>query len=287
MCRWVVYRGEDPLLLADLLIRSKHSLIKQSYKSRERREPLNGDGFGVGWYDWQFGETPCVYKSIRPAWADLNLHRLSHFVRSPCLFAHVRAATKGFPVTELNCHPFMYKQLLWMHNGHIPNFQKIKRKLQESLSDEAYQSISGTTDSEHCFALFLDHLDLSKESYSVEDIKNAVHGALEKLAKWSSETDLGEACAYNFAVTDGRHVVATRHATGPDAKAESLYYALGKRYEPNQRGDKIIPAHGQPRALLIASEPITDSAWEWVEVPTGHSLTLDADYNLQFHTISS
>lgn len=59
------------------------SIIKQSYDARERlQDPslpnhlgfgnLNGDGFGIGWYapdDLREGDpTPCMYKSITPAW---------------------------------------------------------------------------------------------------------------------------------------------------------------------------------------------------------------------------
>lgn len=66
MCRFVVYKGRE-LLMADLLTRPKHSLIKQSYDARERREPLNGDGFGVGWYAPELDPTPCIFTSVTPA----------------------------------------------------------------------------------------------------------------------------------------------------------------------------------------------------------------------------
>jgi predicted glutamine amidotransferase len=51
MCRLVVYRGFGrKLLLACLLTRPTHSIIKQSMDSKERlMSPVNGDGFGVGW----------------------------------------------------------------------------------------------------------------------------------------------------------------------------------------------------------------------------------------------
>ena len=57
MCRFVAYSGL-PLLLADLLYVPSDSLIRQSYHARERREPLNGDGFGVGWYVPEIDPTP-------------------------------------------------------------------------------------------------------------------------------------------------------------------------------------------------------------------------------------
>jgi len=49
MCRFLCYKGPE-ILLTDLLYRQQNSLILQSFKARERKEPLNGDGFGVGWY---------------------------------------------------------------------------------------------------------------------------------------------------------------------------------------------------------------------------------------------
>jgi len=69
MCRFVAYSGL-PLLLADLLYVPSDSLILQSYHARERSEPLNGDGFGVGWYVPEIDDTPCVVRSITPAWSN-------------------------------------------------------------------------------------------------------------------------------------------------------------------------------------------------------------------------
>jgi len=38
-------------------------------------------------------ERPCVFKSISPAWSNANLTRLAEKIRSPLIFAHVRAST--------------------------------------------------------------------------------------------------------------------------------------------------------------------------------------------------
>lgn len=42
-----------------------------------------------------------------------------------------------------------------MHNGSIEGFPKIKRRLQQFLSDEVFNVVKGNTDSEWSFALFL------------------------------------------------------------------------------------------------------------------------------------
>jgi predicted glutamine amidotransferase len=43
----------------------------------------------------------------------------------------------------------------FMHNGNIEAFSKIKRRLQQQLSDEIFNVVKGNTDSEWSFALFL------------------------------------------------------------------------------------------------------------------------------------
>jgi len=82
MCRFLVYAGlQRPILMADLVTNPPHSIILQSYASREREEsPLNGDGFGLGWYtlptaDGELDREPCVFTSVTPAWNNMNLVR--------------------------------------------------------------------------------------------------------------------------------------------------------------------------------------------------------------------
>ena len=74
MCRWLAYSG-SPVLLEELLLEPKHSLIDQSLHSRLGAETTNGDGFGIGWYG--VGDTPGVFHSVEPAWNDRNLRDLS------------------------------------------------------------------------------------------------------------------------------------------------------------------------------------------------------------------
>jgi predicted glutamine amidotransferase len=56
-----------------------------------------------------------------------NLARLSTKIVSPVIFAHVRAAYPGMPVSEQNCHPFQFGRYLWMHNGVVGGFNCIRR----------------------------------------------------------------------------------------------------------------------------------------------------------------
>ena len=70
-----------------------------------------------------------------------NLGRLSCKIVSPLVFAHVRAAYPGMPVSEQNCHPFQWGRYMWMHNGVVGGFMKIRRALLASLSDAAYDTV--------------------------------------------------------------------------------------------------------------------------------------------------
>ena len=180
MCRFLTYAGA-PLLLADLLYRPTNSLIMQSHHAREREEPLNGDGFGVGWYVPEIDPSPCVQRSVAPAWSNRNLQNLSAKTRASCLFAHVRAASPGLLVTETNVHPFAYDRFMWMHNGSIAGFHKIKRLLRESLKDEFYDMIQGTTDSEHAFAVFLNALRTPFGETSGEEMRRALVETIGRL----------------------------------------------------------------------------------------------------------
>lgn len=84
----------------------------------------------MGWYDAEPDSnkesgrptTPCIFTSVTPAWSNANLVRLAEKIKSPLLFAHVRASTSG-AVTEANCHP--WKQV----SGFLIGYLDPERKL--------------------------------------------------------------------------------------------------------------------------------------------------------------
>jgi glutamine amidotransferase len=123
MCRWVAYYG-SPLTLDEVLVKPENSLVHQSRYARRGVEPTNGDGFGMGWYG--IGAEPGLYRSTRPAWNDRNLFELAAHVKSGLFFGHIRAST-GSAVQRTNCHPFRVGRWMWMHNGLIRDFARIKR----------------------------------------------------------------------------------------------------------------------------------------------------------------
>jgi predicted glutamine amidotransferase len=279
MCRFLVYKGTD-MLMADLLTRSTQSLIRQSYRAREREEPLNGDGFGIGWYA-DGDPIPCVITGVTPAWSNRNLHNLAEKLRTGMVFAHVRAASPGMPVTELNCHPFRHGELLWMHNGRVAQFTRIKRRLRDALSDPRYDFVQGTTDSEHAFAVFLDRYFEQDGPPTARRLEDAVRHTIERLVEWTRGAGVTDPSYYNFAVTDGRHIVASRFVDAEEQQPETLYFARGDRFAVQDGRYRMYPATRSPRAVIVASEPLTEHAEDWERVPRNHFVTIADDFSLR------
>lgn len=262
MCRLLGYLG-SPISLEKLLYSPEHSLIVQSYQPREMNSGvLNADGFGVGWYHSQKDTNPFTYKNILPIWNDVNLPSLSRYVESRCVLGYVRSATQGQAVDLSNCQPFESQRLLCIHNGRIENFrQTLYRAIRDRLSDVAYQSIQGNTDSEHIFALLLDEFQVHP-SATLEQALQKVLLDLDRLAK-SHQV----AASINMIVSDGHRLVASRFAS--DKQAPSLYWL---------RDDPAFP-----EAVIIASEPIF--AGNWNSFPEQSIITVGEDLEIEIHQV--
>ena len=245
----------DPILAADLLFRPDHSVIDQSLNSRMGATTTNGDGFGLGWY----GESPepAVYKSTQPAWSDPNLRELAYHVRTPLLFAHVRAST-GTAVQRSNCHPFRHGPWLWMHNGLIRGFRELKRDLVLSVDPELYPHIEGTTDSEVLFFLAL--------TFGLDDdpfvaVARAV-GFVEDVARVHGQKD---AVQMTVATTNGECVWGFRYST--EGRSRSLYYSHDVAQLRRLHPDVAVLRGLGEETRLVVSEPLLDLPGAWVEVP--------------------
>ena len=170
MCRFALYLG-SPIVVSSLITEPSNSNIHQSFHSHERKEPLNGDGFGLAWYVPEISDEPSLFKDLSPAWNNANLLQLARVTRTPCLLAHVRAASPGLSVSRLNCHPFARGPFAFMHNGTVGGFRSIARILKSALCDDAYHVIQGSTDSELVFAIVFDHYErITKETPQEENI---------------------------------------------------------------------------------------------------------------------
>jgi glutamine amidotransferase len=328
MCRFLIYSGQSPILLSHLITSPTHGILTQSYDSRLRLDqtrPHNGDGFGVGYYTTapttaarkralsdpvpkeeviDLGPEPCIFTSTIPAWNCKNLERLASKTVSPLVFAHVRASTEG-ALSDSNCHPFSRGALMWMHNGGIGGWKLgVKRRLVSDISDKWFEMVTGSTDSEWAFALFLDSLEKlgsdpddpkkQKDGFGHTVLRKAMLKTIERINGYIKALPEDVRAAgdtrslLNFAVADGKSVVCTRYVSSRTDDAASLFFSSGTSWrEQNTNRDGTStptkPGKGEYKMerrdkgadiVLVASEPLTFERDNWVTVPTNSVLTI-------------
>ncbi len=256
MCRWLAYGG--PLLpLQELLFKPKNSLIRQSLSATRGMVPTNGDGFGVGWY----GEhaSPGIFRDTLPAWNDANLRSLAEQISARLFFAHVRAST-GSSTSRENCHPFRRGKFLFMHNGAIGGFVRIRRAIERLIPDDIYRDRIGTTDSE---AFFL----LACGNGLEDDVPGAMQRTVRQVLGVMDEAGVTEPFHMASAVSDGKSIYALRYSN--DARSPSLYYATGSKIETRDAAVHFAPGD---EAVLVLSEPLDEAKDGWIEIPEAHML---------------
>lgn len=255
-----------PQPLEELLYKPSHSLIVQSYQPQEMTAGLlNADGFGVGWYHADPSTQPFCYRNVLPIWNDVNLVDLARYVTSHCMVAYVRSATPGLAVDLGNCQPFKSGPLLAIHNGYIENFrQTLYRPIREKLSDHLYQSIHGTTDSEHLFALILQYLEpLGSNPQDPETVAIALTQAIQFTFQLAQPFDLKVGA--NMVLSTGTHLIASRAAN--KAPVPTLYWLQ------------------QDPGILIASEPLMPGDWQII--PEQSVAIVGAEGQMQITSIVS
>jgi glutamine amidotransferase len=284
MCRLLAYKGA-PIVMDKLLYQPKNSIIHQSFDAQEIEEPLNGDGFGVGWYAPELTPHPAVFVSVSPAWSNRNLRYLAPTIRSSCLFAHVRAASFG-DTSEANCHPFTYKNFMMMHNGSIEGFDKIKRQVRRGLGDEVYAWIRGQTDSEHFFALFLDRMEKVGPQYTLADMVAQFNDAINEVEALKRQHKIKEATYLNAIVTDGRYMIGTRFISTGDEEPLTLYVSEGSRYVCEEGVCRMVSAAPGEHAVLIVSEKLTSLRSDWKKIPDNHFVIVDESDKVSFAPVT-
>jgi predicted glutamine amidotransferase len=251
MCRWIAYRGLTTAL-ENYVTEPENSLTAQSRAALESTTSANGDGFGLGWYGVH--PEPGLYHETRPAWSDENLRYLCRHLHSKLFFAHVRAAT-GTAVTRQNCHPFANGRWMFMHNGFVGSWNRLRRRVEGLIPDPLYPSRLGTTDSE---AVFLAIMGAGIEADPVE----ATAKVIRRLCEFVNEGNNRERLRFTSALTNGTDLYAFRFAENDNAN--SLYF----REEAGE--------------VIVVSEPL-DTLYRWTEIPPGHVLIAKGSKSAEIH----
>jgi predicted glutamine amidotransferase len=257
MCRWLAYSG-TPIRLEELLVKRDRSLIDQSLHARQGATTTNGDGFGVGWYGDD--AAPRLYRSTHPAWNDRNLRELAAGISSPLFFAHIRAST-GTAIQETNTHPFRHGRWLWMHNGLIREFARVRRDLLLAIDDSLFPSLEGTTDSE---AMFYLALTFGLEEDPVAAVERMV-GLVERTGR---DHGVELPVQMTIATTDGKSVWAFRYSS--EGESRSLYFSTRMDDLKALYPESAELASLSDETRVVVSEPLGDLPGAWNEVPESH-----------------
>ena len=195
-----------------------------------------------------------------PAWNDANLRDLAQQIETPLFFAHVRASTGGTATSRDNCHPFRVRNLLFMHNGEIGEFMRIRRDIEQRIKPEHYAYRHGTTDSEAFFLLALGN--------GLEDSPlDALADTISQVEQMMAAADVTEPFHMTAAFSDGDGLVALRHSS--DGNSPTLYYAMADNIEVDNGTVAFAEGEG---TVLVLSEPLDDAEQPWHEVPENHCL---------------
>jgi predicted glutamine amidotransferase len=273
MCRWLAYLGE-PLRPSLLILDTKHSLVAQALDSPLGKETVNGDGFGFGWYSADPAEPrPFLFHSIEPAWNDENLREITESMTSPLFFSHVRAAAAP-PVQQTNCHPFRYGDWMFMHNGYLAEFSKVKRDLTFAVDPSLYPHIHGTTDSEVLF-----HLALTNGLQ--DDPVAAMTTTIGMIEETGRSKGIPFPMQGTLAVTDGTTIWAFRYSS--QGRSRTLFHSADVETMRELYPDLASLHLLSDNARVVVSEPLNDLPGMFVEIPESSVSILSAsgDYHTE------
>jgi len=252
MCRILGIVADEPAAFRFCLHDAPRSLAFLSHE--------HPDGWGVAVYGggtgWVLGKEPLS------AFNDPRFTEVAEASRGEVLVAHIRRRTVG-PISTENTHPFRSGRWVFAHNGTINDIAHLRT----AASPARLAEVKGSTDSELLFAYLLTHLDAAAPTAPGErppasgpDVDAAITGAVVLLA---ARPDFG---AFNFLLTDGETLYAFRLGRTLHVLERTEDGAPpGRAVGDVAPGDARARQPGQRRAVLVASEPITDEAWVTVE----------------------
>jgi len=244
---------------------------------------------------------------------DVNFRSLCINSHSTCVMAHIRMATSV--VQQFNNHPFVFGRHAFMHNGGVANFAgTVRVEIVKRMSVKVYESVLGSTDSEHLAGLYMTFLapnDDWEVSYPLASMRAAMEKAIQTVVDIQKAAGVTDASSLNLCASDGRQMVAVRfrNIVGDD-QPPSLYIStiagptLNRKYEghPNEvKGEHALtgkqvhpkpkgiskehaeatggdaPAADHGKHVIIASEPTTFNQDEWDLINKNEIVTVAED----------
>lgn len=265
MCRLYGFLATEDTRLDCSLVAAQNALLVQS--DRDRHGIRSPDGWGIA--QWQ-SELPKITRNTHPAFADRLFIDLASEVTSRAVIAHIRTATVGKIAIE-NTHPFDHGPWVFAHNGTVAGIEHVGTRLDIGL----YGPTWGETDSELVFRWILNRmstygLDPDSPADDLEPILSLVEDSLSELIRFRIEAGVEQRPSLNFIISDGRHMVASRWGG-------SLYWTFRRGVSDCAFCESSHCEHADEtyRAVVIASEPITNE--HWLEIREGNLVGVGPD----------
>ena len=234
MCRLLGYSSQTPTTFGEA--------VGDNFNAFVRLADDHCDGWGIA----ANGETARAYKEPLAATKSATFKDQLASHKSKAALLHLRWATPGMAINEVNTHPFTYQDISFIHNGSISPFDCL-----DPLIDKKYlQLAKGSTDSERYFLYLLTQIE--KHGF-IEGVKQGL-SYIKNNCTFSSinmmiinEQTFMAACIYN------------QDKIPQKFKEDTDYYHL-----------KYTKKDGQ---VVVASSGWNQDGWE--EIPNGSVLVVD------------
>lgn len=118
------------------------------------------DGFGLAWINPDTNRFE-IYKQPFSYDKDENIENVIQNLPQKMVMGHIREKSFGDRSME-NTHPFFYDNKIFMHNGHIVDFEKHAKFIKSYIARKFHHHIRGETDSELLFYLLLSFMEYCK-----------------------------------------------------------------------------------------------------------------------------
>jgi glutamine amidotransferase len=276
MCRLYALRANEATKVECTLVYAQNALLTQS--RADLRGASHPDGWGIGFYE---NGLPSVERRDVAAFRDMHFSATAERVYVQTVVAHVRQATVGGP-SLVNTHPFVYGHWTFAHNGTVRAFERVGAQLEAETYPELLACRRGSTDSELTFYWLLSRMDrsgiaLDRALCHAGPLVDVIRESVCRLDGWCEGPGAEKPAEINFIISDGVVVVATRWR-------HTLYVV-----ERNGVRDcdicgipHVHHTSGAPyRAVVIASEPISDEPWQ--EVAEGGVVSVDGDVRMSIN----
>ena len=147
MCRLFAWHSSEPITLGQALGSDRDLLTDLSH--------IHCDGWGMSYGD---ADGLTRVRDVAPAHESDSYARTRDAVAASDAIVHLRMATSGLQVCEVNTHPFVYDgpqgQVAFCHNGGMAQGPELDALIDADL----LAGLEGTTDSEQYFAALLSAL---------------------------------------------------------------------------------------------------------------------------------